>query len=160
MSDHRYMVEYMNELMTLPSPRADSASGSGPAVISAEGAAPVPLERLEARICELAGHLTAATCQFLLLVADFDERKGWADWEMASCAGWLSWKCQIAPGTAREQVRVAPPGARAPTAARTAAAAWRLAWLSTDLSSSGIPPTASALSSPSLLRRGVALLVR
>jgi hypothetical protein len=67
----------------------------------------MPMERLEARICELAGHLTAATCQFLLLVAGFDARKGWADWEMPSCAAWLSWKCQIAPGTAREQVRVA-----------------------------------------------------
>ena len=33
------------------------------------------MERLEARICELAGHLTAATCQFLLLIADFDARK-------------------------------------------------------------------------------------
>jgi hypothetical protein len=66
-----------------------------------------PTERLEARICELAGHLTAATCRFLLLVADFDARKGWAAWEMPSCAAWLSWKCQIAPGTAREQVRVA-----------------------------------------------------
>ena len=66
-----------------------------------------PVERLEARICELAGHLTAATCRFLLLVADFDARRGWADWEMPSCAAWLSWKCQIASGTAREQVRVA-----------------------------------------------------
>jgi hypothetical protein len=67
----------------------------------------LPMERLEARICELAGHLTASTCQFLLLIADFDARKGWADWEMPSCAAWLSWKCQIASGTAREQVRVA-----------------------------------------------------
>ena len=67
----------------------------------------MPLERLEARICELAGHLTAATCQFLLLVADFDARHGWEPWEMPSCAAWLSWKCQLAPGTAREQVRVA-----------------------------------------------------
>jgi Domain of unknown function (DUF222) len=63
--------------------------------------------RLGERICELAGHLTAATCQFLLLIADFDERRGWADWQMTSCAAWLSWKCQLAPGTAREQVRVA-----------------------------------------------------
>ena len=68
---------------------------------------PIPLERLEARICELAGHLTAATCRFLELVADFDNREGWASWEMPSCAAWLSWKCQIAPGTAREHVRVA-----------------------------------------------------
>jgi hypothetical protein len=67
----------------------------------------MPVEHLEARICELAGHLTAATCQFLLLVADFDARGGWASWEMPSCAAWLSWKCQIAPGTAREHVRVA-----------------------------------------------------
>jgi Domain of unknown function (DUF222) len=68
---------------------------------------PIPLERLEARICELAGHLTAATCRFLELVADFDNREGWASWQMPSCAAWLSWKCQIAPGTAREHVRVA-----------------------------------------------------
>jgi Domain of unknown function (DUF222) len=75
----------------------------GPVPAGADDPVPVPMERLEARICELAGHLTAATCQFLLLVADFDAREGWAGWEMASCAAWLSWKCQIAPGTAREQ---------------------------------------------------------
>ena len=80
------------------------------------------MERLEARICELAGHLTAATCQFLLLIADFDERRGWADWEMASCAAWLSWKCQIAPGTAREQVRVARSLAQYPLIRREFAA--------------------------------------
>jgi hypothetical protein len=79
---------------------------TGPAPGTPDTAA-MPTERLEARICELAGHLTAATCRFLLLVADFDARKGWAAWEMPSCAAWLSWKCQVAPGTAREQVRVA-----------------------------------------------------
>ena len=62
----------------------------------------VPLERLEAQICELAGHLTAATCRFLVLLADFDARRGWASWEMNSCAQWLSWKCQMSSGTARE----------------------------------------------------------
>lgn len=67
----------------------------------------MPVEHLEARICALAGHLTAATCQFLQLVADYDERAGWAAAEMPSCAAWLAWKCQLAPGTAREQVRVA-----------------------------------------------------
>jgi hypothetical protein len=101
------MIEYMNELLTSSLQRAGSTSESTPAAVPVPGDAPEPLERLEARICELAGHLTAATCQLLLLVADFDERRGWADWEMASCAAWLSWKCQIAPGTAREQVRVA-----------------------------------------------------
>src|SRR5713226_2236205 len=69
--------------------------------------APVPLERLEAQICELAGHLTAATCRFLVLLADFDARRGWARWEMSSCAEWLSWKCQLSSGAARDHVRVA-----------------------------------------------------
>ena len=68
---------------------------------------PVPLERLEAQICELAGHLAAATCRFLVLLADFDARCGWASWEMNSCAQWLSWKCQMSSGAAREHVRVA-----------------------------------------------------
>ncbi|HEY6792652.1 MAG TPA: DUF222 domain-containing protein, partial [Trebonia sp.] len=67
----------------------------------------MPVEHLEARICELVGHMAAATCRYLLLVADFDAREGWAQWEVASCAAWLAWKCQVAPGTAREQVRVA-----------------------------------------------------
>jgi hypothetical protein len=66
-----------------------------------------PLERLEERICALAGHLAAATCRFLQLVAEFDIRRGWASWDLPSCAAWLAWKCQVAPGTAREQVRVA-----------------------------------------------------
>ena len=69
--------------------------------------AAVPLERLEAQICELAGHLTAATCRFLVLLADFDARRGWASWDMTSCAAWLSWKCQMSSGAAREHVRVA-----------------------------------------------------
>ena len=72
-----------------------------------DAAVPVPLERLEAQICDLAGHLTAATCRFLVLLADFDARRGWASWEMSSCAAWLSWKCQMTAGTAREHVRVA-----------------------------------------------------
>src|SRR5690349_17349195 len=72
-----------------------------------DGPFSVPLERLEAQICELAGHLAAATCRFLVLLGDFDARRGWASWEMNSCAEWLSWKCQMSSGTAREHVRVA-----------------------------------------------------
>src|SRR5690349_24123013 len=44
---------------------------------------------------------------FLVLLADFDARRGWASREMGSCAQWLSWKCQMSSGTAREHVRVA-----------------------------------------------------
>ena len=97
MSDQRASVKYMFDTY-LASPAADSPAAEPP---------PVPLERLEAQICELAGHLAAATCRFLVLLADFDARRGWASWEMASCAAWLSWKCQMSSGTAREHVRVA-----------------------------------------------------
>ena len=85
------IIEYMNDLSTAARPLAGGTSDERIRwELPADGDAPEPLERLEARICELAGHLTAATCQFLLLIADFDERRGWADWQMASCAAWLS----------------------------------------------------------------------
>src|SRR6516164_9003927 len=85
------------------------AAAMPPAGVAASAAGPgrVPLERLEAQICELAGQLAAATCRFLVLLADFDARQGWASWEMTSCAQRLSWKCQMSSGTAREHVRVA-----------------------------------------------------
>src|SRR5437016_3973237 len=127
MSDQRASVKYMFDT-DLAGPAADtpaadtpaactpaagsSAAGSSAAGIPAAdnhaaGAPEVPLERLEAQIRELAGHLAAATCRFLVLLADFDARRGWASWEMGSCAQWLSWKCQMSSGTAREHVRVA-----------------------------------------------------
>ena len=62
---------------------------------------------LEKEICELAAHLAAATCRWLLLVAEFDARGGWAEWGVKSCAHWLSWRCGIGLHAAREQVRVA-----------------------------------------------------
>ena len=84
-----------------------SGSDPGDTLTLPGGQAPVPLERVEAQICELAGHLAAATCRFLVLLGEFDARRGWASWEMNSCAQWLSWKCQMSSGTAREHVRVA-----------------------------------------------------
>jgi hypothetical protein len=65
------------------------------------------LERLEQEIGELAAHIHAATCRWLLLVAEFDRREGWANWGAKSCGHWLSWRCGVAPRAAREQVRVA-----------------------------------------------------
>ncbi len=106
MSDPDTTIKYMFDetqpgtgTITPDPPSADSAPDPGPGR--------VPLERLEAEICELAGHLAAATCRFLVLLGDFDARRGWASWEMSSCAQWLSWKCQLSSGTAREHVRVA-----------------------------------------------------
>jgi hypothetical protein len=69
-------IEYMNDSLGQCTPPAAAIAADPDAPV------PVPLEHLEARICELAGHLTAATCQFLLLVADFDagnERGYWVD---------------------------------------------------------------------------------
>src|SRR4051812_49680926 len=65
-----------------------------------------PLEWLEAEICTLAGHLAAATCRFLLLIAEFDRRGGWKAWECRSSAYWLSWKCGFSLPTAPQHRRV------------------------------------------------------
>jgi hypothetical protein len=96
----KHMIESVASAFDIDAPSAGSAT-AGP------NEQELPLERLEAEICELAGHLAAATCRFLVLVGDFDAREGWASWELPSCAAWLAWKCQVAPGTAREHVRVA-----------------------------------------------------
>jgi 5-methylcytosine-specific restriction endonuclease McrA len=99
MSVARSTIKHMIEL--------SGVASDIPATVATADGSGLPLERLEAEICELAGHLAAATCRFLMLVGDFDARQGWVSWELPSCAAWLAWKCQIAPGTAREHVRVA-----------------------------------------------------
>jgi hypothetical protein len=67
----------------------------------------LPTERLEHEITELAAHLSAGTCRWLELVAEFDRREGWGSWGCRSCAEWISWQCSVAPRAAREHVRVA-----------------------------------------------------
>ncbi|MBI5106643.1 MAG: DUF222 domain-containing protein [Solirubrobacterales bacterium] len=64
-------------------------------------------EALGDEISTLAAHLSAATCRWLELVADFDVREGWGAWGCRSCAHWLAWRCSMAPASAREHVRVA-----------------------------------------------------
>src|SRR6202011_2072595 len=120
MSDLVAIIEHMIETCALsdtddrmagspqdPGPPACSPGDAGLGWPQDLDAPLVALKRLEERICELAGHLAAGTCRFLQLVAEFDARRGWACWDLPSCAAWLAWKCQVAPGTAREQVRVA-----------------------------------------------------
>jgi hypothetical protein len=65
------------------------------------------IDGLADEITELASHIHAATCRWLGLVAEFDNRGGWSDWGCRSCAHWLSWRCSISPVAAREHVRVA-----------------------------------------------------
>lgn len=76
---------------------------------SAEGTetSELPLGELEARITELAGQLNAANYRWLMLIAEFDRRAGWADGRLHSCAHWLNFKCGLALGAAREKLRVA-----------------------------------------------------
>jgi hypothetical protein len=64
-------------------------------------------EDLEHQLTESFACLQAATCQWLVLLAEFDRRQGWAEWGIRSCAHWLNWKCGIDLGAAREKVRVA-----------------------------------------------------
>jgi Domain of unknown function (DUF222)/HNH endonuclease len=67
----------------------------------------MPLELLEREITELAAHINAATCSWLLLVGEFDRREGWSEWDCRSCSHWLSYRCGLSPAAGREQVRVA-----------------------------------------------------
>ena len=66
-----------------------------------------PIEELERQICELAAHIAAATCRWLELLVEFDDRGGWAEWGIKSCAHWLSWRCSLGLRAAREHLRVA-----------------------------------------------------
>jgi hypothetical protein len=65
------------------------------------------LDRLEAEITELWGHLTAATARFLRLLAEFDRTKAYERHGLVGTAQWLNWQCGIGPVAAREKVRVA-----------------------------------------------------
>jgi hypothetical protein len=67
----------------------------------------MPIEDLETQLCTLAGQIAAGTCRFLVLLAAFDARQGWAGVNVRSCAHWLSWRCGLDLTTAREHVRVA-----------------------------------------------------
>lgn len=78
---------------------AATASSPSPAVLD--------LDRLGERIIGLAGRLAAATCRWLLLVAEFDARDGARPAGMASTAHWLAWACGLSARTARDHVRVA-----------------------------------------------------
>jgi hypothetical protein len=72
---------------------------------TAEAASPV--DELASRIVSGAGQLAAASCAWLLLVADFDAADGTYRFGLASTAQWLTHTCGVAARTAGEHVRVA-----------------------------------------------------
>src|SRR5260370_35657425 len=67
-----------------PGPAAGSSGGVEPNWPQDPDAPLVSLERLEERICELAGHLAAGTCRVLQLVAEFDAPRGRGGWGLPS----------------------------------------------------------------------------
>lgn len=78
---------------------------------------PVPLAELESELLGLAGHIAAAQSRFLALLAEFDDRGGWAGPGLRSCAHWLSWRAGMSLRTATEHVRVAHAVTRLPLVA-------------------------------------------
>ena len=67
---------------------------------------PATVEQLGEAIADIAAGIHAATYQLLVLLHEFDARKGWNN-GFLSCAHWLSWRTSIDMGAAREKVRVA-----------------------------------------------------
>lgn len=60
---------------------------------------------LEERVAGLAGRINAATCEWLGLIAEADDRYLWEGFP--SCANWLSYQCGLGRGAASEHLRVA-----------------------------------------------------
>ena len=71
------------------------------------------VEQLAEAIADIAAGIHAATFQLLVLLREFDERRGW-NGGFLSGAHWLSWRTGIDLGAAREKVRVARALARLP----------------------------------------------
>ncbi|MGI8881468.1 MAG: hypothetical protein ACR2KJ_13390, partial [Jatrophihabitans sp.] len=65
------------------------------------------VDELATQIVALAGRPAAATCRWLLLVAEFDASDGAARSGLASTAAWLSYACGVSRRTGFEHVRVA-----------------------------------------------------
>jgi len=65
------------------------------------------IEELGDRIATLAAHIHAATHRLLVLIAEFDRRRGWELDGHRSCAHWLAFRTGIDLGAAREKVRAA-----------------------------------------------------
>ncbi|MBN9756380.1 hypothetical protein Ae406Ps2_1143 [Pseudonocardia sp. Ae406_Ps2] len=71
------------------------------------GPLPLDLHELESELLGLAGHIAAAECRFLRLLAEFDDRGGWCGVGVRSCAHWLTWRAGMSLRTATEHLRVA-----------------------------------------------------
>jgi Domain of unknown function (DUF222) len=66
-----------------------------------------PVHELEDAVVAGASRLAASTAAWLVLLAAFDRREGWAGVGIRSCAHWLSWKAGLGLRAAYEHLRVA-----------------------------------------------------
>ncbi len=76
----------------------------------AEHATPSELDAIEElgdEIATLAAHIHAATHRLLVMLGEFDRRRGWELGGHRSCAHWLAFRAGIDLGAAREKVRTA-----------------------------------------------------
>ncbi len=66
-----------------------------------------PLEQLESSLVQSLREVTQAEHRSLVLLREFDLRRGWEAYGNNDCAEWLNWRCGISRTTAQEKVRVA-----------------------------------------------------
>ncbi|MCT1998679.1 HNH endonuclease [Brachybacterium muris] len=94
--------------LTTDPPDTNSRSADVDRPARPERLARADAEALGDRIQQQAALIAEATCQFLLMLVEFDQRGG-TGWYagLKSTAHWLSWACSMSPGTAREHVRIA-----------------------------------------------------
>ncbi|MFX3657639.1 MAG: DUF222 domain-containing protein [bacterium] len=66
-----------------------------------------PIDELESHLVDSFREATQAEHRFLVLLREFDFRRGWEAYGNHDCAEWLNWRCGISRTTAQEKVRVA-----------------------------------------------------
>ena len=87
------------------------------------------VERLEAEIVSMAADLAAAEAQWIVWIAEYDRREGWASWGCRACSHWLSRKCGLSLHASQERLRTGHALAELPTITE-AFAAGQLSWRS------------------------------
>lgn len=86
-------------------PLADEAPSDG--LAPAQSSSYRPIDEIDAAIVTLARRINANCYEMLVLIREFDDRRGWARWASVNCADWLHWRCDLSHSAAREHVRVA-----------------------------------------------------
>ncbi len=84
---------------------ADSDSDSD-AETDSDSDSDARIERMD-HIAVLYGEITAATREFLRVLAESDRHRDWAEEGFGSCAEWLAWRIGVTRNTANEKVRAA-----------------------------------------------------